>query len=179
MRPSQDGWQIQTRRGIAMLTTSAIKSTHVAKQISRVGCVFLLFSLAEALPLFAQKTTHTTVKPTFSWPTANEKMVVANQMPLRQIQSFLDEIWKQKSESGGATRFPTVGHFRFAPLGPGEFCLVVTAGDRFPWFLNVACPRPNGFDLTELMDQRMGLLATDLVDLDGDGFAEVISPNLW
>lgn len=75
----------------------------------------------------------------------------------------------------GSTNFPPISQFRFAQLGENEFCLAVTAGDRFPWFLSITCPRQDGFENTSLTDQRMGLLATDLLDLDGDGFHEVIS----
>jgi hypothetical protein len=53
--------------------------------------------------------------------------------------------------------------------------MAATFGDRFPWGLDVICPEPGGFVVTGLLDERMGLLASDLVDLDGDGFDEVIS----
>jgi hypothetical protein len=64
---------------------------------------------------------------------------------------------------------------RFAQLGREEICMAVTFGSRFPWGLDIICPEPGGFVVTRLLDERMGLLALDLVDLDGDGFDEVIS----
>ena len=53
--------------------------------------------------------------------------------------------------------------------------MAVTFGSRFPWGLDIVCPERGGFVVTGLTDERMGLLAADLIDLDGDGFAEVIS----
>ncbi len=53
--------------------------------------------------------------------------------------------------------------------------MAATFGSRFPWGLDIVCPVQGGFMLTALMDERMDLLVTDLLDLDGDGFDEVIS----
>jgi hypothetical protein len=157
-----------------MSTPYATTSTFAVKSRRQALRAILLVSLAQPWSYtFGQQTSHVTVTPSFRWPTSLQSMAAANRAPKAQIEAFYKAIRAQTA--GGAAGSIPLSQFRFALLGPDKVCLATAGGDRFPWFLAITCPAHNGFDDTTLLDERMDLLVTDLLDLDGDGFDEVIS----
>jgi hypothetical protein len=116
-----------------------------------------------------------TVAPSFHWPDSLTAIPTANRTAKAQIQAFVNAVRRQGAEGSGESGVTPISQFRFTRPGEGEICLAVTSGQRFPWFLDVICPFRGGFEDTTLIDERMGPLITDLLDLDGDGFDEVIA----
>lgn len=132
--------------------------------------------LLQASPcLLAQHTARVTVTPSFHWPDSVRAVPAANRTGKALVEAFVNAVWKQRAEGSGQPGVPPISQFRFSRLGESEICLAVTSGQRYPWFLDVICPLQGAFEDTTLMDERMGPLVTDLLDLDGDGFDEVIS----
>ena len=145
---------------------------------SRCGpkVLLLALSLLQGCPyLYAQRTTRVSVAPGFQWPGSPSAIPAANRTTKAQVQAFVNAVRKQSAERSAQSGVNPISRFRFARLGEGEICLAATSGERFPWFLDVICPLRGAFGDTTLTDERMGLLVTDLLDLDGDGFDEVIS----
>ncbi len=159
-----------------MSTRSATTSPSVARGrrcVSLASLVLMLLHLPVCL--YGQQAQHVTVTSSFRWPSTLGAVASSNRAGKAQIQEFFDTVRNALPGAGGHPGTVPISQFRFARLGEAEVCLVVTSGERFPWFLDVICPAEHGFTDTGLMDERMGLLATDLLDLDGDGLAEVIS----
>ena len=144
--------------------------------IKRALYGLLLVAMIQSPPsLSGQQILHASVTPSFRWPVSREAMAAANRSPKAQVQAFFSAVQQQIAGGTGGAESLALDQFRFAPLGEGKVCLAATAGERFPGLLEIICPSKGGFMVTHLMDERMGLLVTDLIDLDGDGFDEVIS----
>lgn len=153
-----------------------MKSTLVGESRHDVLRTFVVVMLLQPWSyLLAQQTSHVKVASAFLWPTSRETMAAANQTPRTQIDAFYQGIQKQTAGGSYSPGSIRLSQFRFTRLGKEKICLASTGGERFPWFLDVTCPSPGGFDVTTLQDERMGLLATDLLDLNGDGLDKVIS----
>jgi hypothetical protein len=154
----------------AMTSKLAVKSPNFA--LRTLPIVVLLASCAN---VFGQLTSHVRVTPSFPWPQSQDGLASANRTPRPQLQAFLQAVWKATAGGSGPVESLRINEVRFAQLGREEICMAVTFGSRFPWGLDIVCPERGEFVVTGLTDERMGLLAADLIDLDGDGFAEVIS----
>ncbi len=159
-----------------MSTQCATTSACAVKGHRRVlSAVLAVASICACPYTYGQETSRVNISPPFRWPTSMGSMVQANRTPRAQVEAFYKAIRTRAAGGAAAAGLIRLNQFRFALLGPGDVCLVTTGGEKLPWFLGVTCPAPGGFNDTTVMDERMGLLATDLLDLDGDGFDEVIS----
>lgn len=137
--------------------------------------LLVVILVQSSLCLLAQHTLRVAITPSFRWPESQAGIAAANQMPKPQVGTFMDLITKKAAGRLGYPSLPVISQFRFARLAKGEVCLAVTTGNRFPWFLDIICRVRGAFDDTSLMDERMGPLAADLLDLKGDGINEVVS----
>jgi len=137
--------------------------------------LLIVVLLASCSNVFGQQVSHVRVRPAFPWPKTQDELASANRTPSPQLEAFLNGVWKAREGGSGPVESLRINEVRFAQLGREEICMAVTFGSRFPWGLDIVCPERGGFVVTGLLDERMGLLASDLVDLDGDGFDEVIS----
>jgi hypothetical protein len=111
----------------------------------------------------------------FTWPQTQTSAVQADALPKEKVQSFLNLL---RAQVPGYMPI-RLGGFRFVPLEKGRYYLVaVTGGDRFYWNTDVVAPQGQGFQYSEMINNGALPLAMSAVDLNGDGFDELVT-NEW
>jgi len=134
-------------------------------------CAALGLVVLGAAPLAAIRARRVEGHASFQWPQSAQAAYAANRLPSKEVLAFLAPTlgWQ-------ANDLPSLGEFRFAQLGPREFCLVAVFGIRAGYDRHVVCPATgDGYWDTSFEIDSPGPLAWYLADLDGSGIHEVIS----
>lgn len=114
-------------------------------------------------------------QPDFPWP-SSQGLAQANSLDVGRIGAFVRSLFPDDGSTFD------IGEFRFAALEPGRTHLVVTAdfsGRAFYYTLLLVWPAGDGtFRYTSLSSAGPHVLGREIVDLDGDGFSELLVKEL-